>query len=177
MEVDFHLAFARRACTYARVMYVCRCRQACANFRFDKHDSLASREPFNGIPVLLKIEILNFNARNSRISDRVVRIPCAFAENAIAFFFFSRPTSARRNKTADPKTKKQKFPWLSISDSIESRMSDPRGNGIVAPNWIVSQMWLFVSRCHIRNRNTIRLSFYQIMCINASDSVSMHRCP
>lgn len=60
METDFHLAFAMCART---LTYVRGSRQACVNFRFDEHDLVASRGPFNGISVLRKREILNFKTR------------------------------------------------------------------------------------------------------------------
>lgn len=60
METDFHLAFEICART---LTYVRRSRQACVNFRFDEHDLVASRGPFNGISVLRKREILNFKTR------------------------------------------------------------------------------------------------------------------
>lgn len=51
-------------CVRARARtYVRRSRQACVNFRFDEHDLVASRGPFNGISVLPKREILNFKTR------------------------------------------------------------------------------------------------------------------
>lgn len=79
---NFHFAFETHELTYAR-----RSRQACVNFRFDEHDLVVPRGPFNGISVLPEREILNSKTLNSciRIRYRILRVS---AEDATAF----RPT-------------------------------------------------------------------------------------
>lgn len=47
--------------------------QACVNSRFDEHDLVASRGPFNGISVLRKREILNFKTR--------IRVTLSYSES------------------------------------------------------------------------------------------------
>lgn len=81
IKTSFHFAFETRAYTYVRR------RQVCVSFRFDEHDLVVPRGPFNGISVLREREILNSKTLNSCIRIRY-RIPKVSAEDATVF----RPT-------------------------------------------------------------------------------------